>query len=187
MRKIKFILLSAFTIVFMATYFAVAAEVEKTQPSAPTVVPTTAGANVIPPASGTPPKETLEQAVPAPASSVAEVYNYNPVGKPDPFTPFIIIEKEKTEKKTVEKKEPVSIFPLQRADADRYRLVGIAGDEDHRVAIVEDSAKKFYPLFKGTRIGLRNGRVVEILADRVIIEEYEDKKTNRVILKLRKN
>lgn len=191
MRKIKIILLSAFTIVFMATYFTVAAEAEKNQPSVPANVPASApapaAANVTPPVSDVPAAKAPEQAVLAPASPAAEVYNYNPVGKPDPFAPFIIIEKEKAEKKTVERKDPLSIFPLQRADADRYRVVGIAGDEDHRVAIVEDSAKKFYPLFKGTRIGLRNGKVIEILSDRVVVEEYEGKKANRVILKLRKN
>ncbi|MDI6741988.1 MAG: pilus assembly protein PilP [Smithella sp.] len=193
MRKVKFILLSAFTIVFMATCFAVAAEAEKTQPSAqpstPVAAPATAAANVTPPASEGPAKPP-EQAVLVPASPTTEVYNYNPVGKPDPFTPFIVIEttdKKKIEKAKVERKDPLSIFPLQRADTDRYRVVGIAGDEDHRVAIVEDAAKKFYPLFKGTRIGLRNGRVVEILNDSVIVEEYEGKKANRVILKLRRN
>jgi type IV pilus assembly protein PilP len=194
MRRIKFISLSAFIIVLMAAYFAVAAEAEKNQPSAPVAVPATApataAANVTPPASNAP-AQTPEQAVLAPASPAAEVYNYNPVGKPDPFTPFIVIaapEKKKSDKDTkVEKKEPVSIFPLQRADTDKYRVVGIAGDEDHRVAIVEDSAKKFYPLFKGSRIGLRNGKVIEILNDSVIVEEYEGKKANRVILKLRRN
>ena len=76
---------------------------------------------------------------------------------------------------------------MQRAETDTYKVVGIAGDENHRVAIAEDAAKKFYPLLVGTRIGLRNGKVVEIMADRVIVEEYEGKKAKRVILKLRKN
>lgn len=176
-------MLSTFIIVSMAVCCAVAAEVEKTQPSAPA----TAASNVTQPASEVP-AQAPEQPVAVPMLPRTEVYNYHPVGKPDPFTPFIAIEttkKKKEDKK--ENKETVSIFPLQRSDTDRYRLVGIAGDEDQRVAIVEDSAKKFYPLFKGTRIGLRNGKVVEILADRVIVEEYEGKKANRVILKLRKN
>lgn len=194
MRRIKFISLSAFIIVFIAAYFAVAAEAEKTQPSVPAAVPATAPATTpanVPPPVAEGPAKPPEQAVLVPASPAAEVYNYNPTGKPDPFAPFIVIEttdKKKVDKdKKAEKKEPVSIFPLQRADADKYRVVGIAGDEDHRVAIVEDSAKKFYPLFKGTRIGLRNGKVIEILADHVVVEEYEGKKANRVILKLRKN
>ncbi|OGP89976.1 MAG: hypothetical protein A2031_06560 [Deltaproteobacteria bacterium RBG_19FT_COMBO_43_11] len=66
-------------------------------------------------------------------------------------------------------------------------MVGIAGDHIRRVAIVEDVAKKFYPLFKGTFIGLKNGRVVEIMSDRVIVEEREAKIAKRVILKLRKD
>jgi type IV pilus assembly protein PilP len=76
---------------------------------------------------------------------------------------------------------------LQRAEADQYRVVGIAGDKDHRVAVAEDDKKKFYPLVIGTRIGLRDGKVVEIMADRVIVEEIENKKAKRIILKLRKN
>ena len=79
------------------------------------------------------------------------------------------------------------MFPLQRAETEKYRVVGIAGDKDHRVAIAEDASKKFYPLLVGTHIGLYNGKVIEIMADRVIVEEYETKKPTRVILKLRKN
>ncbi|HNY51258.1 MAG TPA: pilus assembly protein PilP [Smithella sp.] len=121
----------------------------------------------------------------APPATPAPSYSYNPMDKPDPFKPFIEI--EKIEKKKAEKKAPDSIFPLQRAEADSYRVVGIAGTPEKRVAIVEDAAKKFYPLVQGTRIGLYDGKVVEITADRVIVEEYEDKKARRVILKLRKN
>ena len=79
------------------------------------------------------------------------------------------------------------MFPLQRDETENYRVVGIAGDKDHRVAIAEDTGKKFYPLVIGTHIGLYNGKVIEILADRVIVEEYQTKKAKRVILKLRKN
>jgi type IV pilus assembly protein PilP len=154
---------------------------------AATTVPAQSQVKPVPAATTVP---IQDKAQPASAANVtivstsADAYNYNPVGKPDPFRPFIVVEKVV---KKIEKKEPTSIFPLQRADTDRYRVVGIAGDEDNRVAIVEDAAKKFYPLLKGTRIGLRDGKVVEIMADRVIVEEYENKKAKRVILKLRKN
>ena len=154
--------------------------------------PQTAAANV----------PVQNQAQPAPAATAApdqnktppvttstsgDNYKYDPLNKPDPFQPFIAaetIEKKKAEKKVA---AATSIFPLQRADTESYRVVGIAGTEDHRVAIVEDAAKKFYPIIKGTRIGLYNGKVVEIMSDRVIVEEYEDKKARRVILKLRNN
>jgi type IV pilus assembly protein PilP len=119
------------------------------------------------------------------ASTSSESYSYNPAGKTDPFRPFIVV--EAAVKKPADKPVSTSIFPLQRAEADSYKVVGIAGSEDGRVAIVEDAGKKFYPLLKGTRIGLHNGKVIEIMADRVIVEEYDNKKAKRVYLKLRKN
>ena len=70
---------------------------------------------------------------------------------------------------------------------ESFRLVGIIGDDVRRIAVVEDSAKRFYPLFVGTRIGLRNGKVTDILADRLTVDEEDGKKTKRIILKLRKN
>ena len=48
------------------------------------------------------------------------------------------------------------------------------------MAIVEDGvAKKYYPLFVGTYIGLNGGRVVSILPDRVIVEEPFQKTRRR--------
>jgi type IV pilus assembly protein PilP len=116
-------------------------------------------------------------------------YSYNPAGKPDPFKPFI--ELDAAAKKKVEKAKPLPIFPLQRADIDEFKLVGISGDEQKRKAIVQDSKGKVYPVFIGTSIGLNNGRVVGILADRVIVEEKVKAragkpKTNRITIKLHK-
>ena len=52
---------------------------------------------------------------------------------------------------------------------------------------MEDGKLKFYPLLRGTHIGLRKGQVMEILADRVIVEEIDKNKTKRIILKLHKD
>jgi len=123
-------------------------------------------------------------AVPAIQTAVS-TYSYNPAGKPDPFRPFV--EEEVAAKKKAEKKTVSSIFPLQRLDVEQFKLVGIAGDQKRRIAMVEDITKKFYPLSVGTRIGMNNGKVVEILSDRVIVEEYKTKKAKRIILKLHKN
>jgi len=41
-------------------------------------------------------------------------------------------------------------------------------------------------LLKGTHIGLHRGKVLEIMADRVIVEEPDKRKTRRIILKLHK-
>lgn len=126
----------------------------------------------------------------APAVSQTQVskaaYRYNPQGKADPFKPFVDVQVTAAKK---EKAASVveSIFPLQKAGAENFNLVGIMGDETRRVAVVEDAAKKFYPLVVGTRIGLHNGKVTNILADRIIVDELDGKKTKRIILKLRNN
>jgi len=124
---------------------------------------------------------------------VAEVktapqYKYNPAGKPDPFKPFI--ELDMAAKQKLEKAKPLAMSPLQRAGTDQFKLVGISGDEKLRKAIVQDAKGKIYPLFIGTYIGLNNGRVVEVLADRVIVEEKfkaraGKTKANRIVMKLR--
>ena len=200
MKKIKFAIASTFIIIFGITIFAFATEVKKALPAASTVPVTPAATSkqiqqpvvptvpVVPAATS----KQIQQAPPlanvAPAVAPASIdnYSYDPSGKPDPFKPFIVIDVIAV-KQQVLKKAETSMFPLQRAETEKYRVVGIAGDKDHRVAIAEDATKKFYPLFIGTHIGLYNGKVIEIMADRVIVEEYETKKATRVILKLRKN
>jgi type IV pilus assembly protein PilP len=206
MKKIKFAIVSIFIIIFIIAIFASAAEVKKALPAVPTVPVNAAPAAtprqiqqppVPPAANGAPavaPKQiqqppSVVNVAPAVVPTSIDNYSYNPSGKPDPFRP--LVEAVKPEainvKKQVAKKAEASMFPLQRAETEKYRVVGIAGDKDHRVAIAEDSAKKFYPLLIGTHIGLYNGKVIEIMADRVIVEEYETKKAKRVILKLRRN
>jgi Tfp pilus assembly protein PilP len=114
---------------------------------------------------------------------------YHPVGKPDPFHPFtetdLVLQKKQEEdlkQKAAMKGRPIS--PLQQSEIGQFRLVGIAGDGKRRTAVVEDATvKKFYPLFVGTYIGTNEGRVAEILPDRVVVEERvetQDKKTKKM-------
>ena len=184
MKKIKFATTSIFIIIFIIANFTSAAEVKKALSAAPTLpaAPVAAPAAHVAPAVA--PTQIQQPPPPAPAS--IDNYSYNPSGKPDPFRPFIVVV-DVAAKQQVTKKAEASMFPLQRAETEKYRVVGIAGDKNYRVAIAEDAVKKFYPLFIGTHIGLYNGKVIEIMADRVIVEEYETKKAKRVILKLRKN
>lgn len=184
MRRIKFTFLTFIMVLLAVAPAALAVNVQKALSGAANAANATQAASNVPDQEGTQPAPAADATS---VSTPVEAYSYNPAGKPDPFRPFIMVETPEAKKQKVVKKEPLSMFPLQRAEAGTYRLVGIAGDEEHRVAIVEDSAKKFYPLLVGTRIGVRNGKVVEIMADRVIVEEYEGKKPKRVILKLRKN
>jgi type IV pilus assembly protein PilP len=141
--------------------------------------------NSIPPTAAAPDAIQPQTQQPAPAAQTQEnTYSYKPLMNIDPFRPFVEI--EVATKKKEEKKDLSSIFPLQRVETEKFRVVGIAGNQMRRVAMVEDAAKKFYPLFTGTHIGLHNGKVIEIMADRVIVEEQESKKVKRIILKLRK-
>jgi type IV pilus assembly protein PilP len=139
----------------------------------------------------------LAKPLPAAALPPAPTYEYNAAGKPDPFKPFMETDPAlKTKKEEdLRKKTPAQsgfISPLQRLDIGQFRLVGIAGDENRRTAIVADgTTKKFYPLFVGTYIGLNGGRVAAILPDRVIVEEKAEKqakkaKIRRMTVMLRK-
>lgn len=111
----------------------------------------------------------------APPKPIIPHYTYKWVGKPDPFKPFIDLgPKVKAMKKPAEKSAGLlPISPLQRLELSAIRVVGIAGDDRNRKAIVEDRQKKFYPIQVGTYIGTNNGMIKEILADRVIVEEKE--------------
>ena len=133
------------------------------------------------------PSAPAAPSTPAPAPAPAPPYSYQPTGKADPFVPFIELElalKKKQEedrklKAAGTKKMPVPVSPLQQAEIGQLRLIGIAGNDQKRTAIVEDGvAKKYYPLSVGTHIGPNGGRVVSILPDRVIVEErFQDETT----------
>jgi type IV pilus assembly protein PilP len=106
-----------------------------------------------------------------------------PCGKASPFMETDPAQKKKMEeeenrRRAASKDRPIS--PLQQADIGQFRLVGIAGDQNRRVAMVEDGiAKKYYPLFVGTYIGLNGGRVAAILPDRVVVEEKAEKQDKK--------
>jgi type IV pilus assembly protein PilP len=115
--------------------------------------------------------------IPVAGPAASSVFIYRAAGKSDPFRPFIETDlalkkkrEEELKKKPGMKIQPIS--PLQKAEIGQFRLVGIIGDEKGCMAIVEDGvAKKFYPLYVGTHIGLKGGQVASILPDRVIVEE----------------
>ena len=105
-------------------------------------------------------------------------YAYNPVGKPDPFKPFIQLTRG-----------PSSgpLTPLQKYEISQLKLVAIISSSEGNVGLIEDSAGKGYFLKKGTVIGKNDGKVTKILKDKVIIEEvYQDifghKKTQEISL-----
>jgi type IV pilus assembly protein PilP len=124
------------------------------------------------------PREKLEV-----AKKEEPEYTYNPAGKPDPFKPFIQLTPTKAGAKGV------PLTPLQRYETNQLKLVAIIAAREGNVALVEDSAGKGYFLKKGTAIGKNDGKVTQILKDRVVIQELEQDisgqaKQNEVLLYL---
>jgi len=112
-------------------------------------------------------------------------YSYNPVGKQDPFRPFIQLTSAKGGSKTG------PLTPLQKYDISQLKLVAIISSSGGNIALVEDVSGKGYFLKKGTWVGKNDGKVTKILKDKVIIEEvYQDifgqTKTNEVLIFLHK-
>ncbi len=108
-------------------------------------------------------------------------YTYNPLGKPDPFRPFIQISSSK------EYSRKVPLTPLQKYEISQFKLVAIIVIPEGNIALVEDQLGKGYFLKKGIEIGTNDGKVKQILKDKIIIEEvYEDifgqKKINEMSL-----
>jgi type IV pilus assembly protein PilP len=95
-------------------------------------------------------------------------FSYNPVGKVDPFKPFIQLTPEKLRKSAF-------LTPLQKYDISQLKLVAIITIPEGNVALVEDQQGRGYFLKRGIAIGRHEGKVKAILKDRVIIEEaYSD-------------
>lgn len=119
-------------------------------------------------------------------------YRYDPKGKTDPFKPFVRLELPTPSKKGPEQRKlSGNLTPLQRVALDKVRVTGIAGSSSKRVAMVEDGGGKGYIVYLGTLIGPDGGKVIQILPDRVVVEERHQEskgkeKSHRVALKLHK-
>lgn len=184
LRKSK-LLAGSLALAFLIAVSAAAAPAAA-PPAAPAAAPATAVASAIPAAAPATVKPE-EAAVEMPE------YRYDPKGKTDPFKPFVRLELPTAAKKGPEKKKYTgNLTPLQRVSLDKVRVTGIAGSQAKRVAMVEDGAGKGYIVYLGTLIGENGGRVIQILPDRVIVEEKVGEgskgkeKSHRVALKLHK-
>jgi hypothetical protein len=92
---------------------------------------------------------------------------FNSVIKRDPFKPFIKIFKKKEPEPEVSKSLP----PIKRYPLDQFKLVGIVWVGAKPRAMVVDPEKNTYVLGIGEEIGSKNGKVVEIKNNVIIVEE----------------
>lgn len=138
-----------------------------------------------------PPKKKL-------ASSIAKVkegekkeppYSYKAEGRRDPFKSLLLGRAAQKEK---EQKEMVKIVgPLQNYDLETLKLVGIVWGELGNFAIIEAPDGKGYTAYLNTPIGKHDGRIKEIMADKIVISESYinikgEKKDREMVIVLRK-
>lgn len=100
-----------------------------------------------------------------PAKNEEKEFTYDPVGKPDPFKPFIQLTPIR------ESSRGTPLTPLQKYDISQLKLVAIIIAPEGNIALVEDAAGKGYFLKRGVWIGKNDGKVTKILKDKVIVEE----------------
>jgi len=116
-------------------------------------------------------KKAPPATTPVTATAPQAPFSFSPAGKPDPFKPFVEAELAYRKRLELAKKKNLPLSPLQRAGVESFRLLGIAGNQQQRTALIADAAGKTYSLSVGTRIGLHEGKVVSIRSDRVLVEE----------------
>jgi Tfp pilus assembly protein PilP len=97
---------------------------------------------------------------------------YSPEGKRDPFKPFIRIIQE--EKQVTPR---VNLPPIKRYPLEEFRLVGIVQIGEQPKAMVVDPEKNTYVLGVGDEIGNKQGKIIEIRNNGILVEEkrvFED-------------
>ncbi|MFY0580347.1 pilus assembly protein PilP [Cystobacter fuscus] len=98
------------------------------------------------------------------------VYNYNPVGKRDPFrSPVEDIKAADT---------PVGAQPLTACtealcqwDIDQLKLVAVVTGDANPMAMVEDPMGRGHIVRRNSRMGRSGGKVTQILRDEVVVTE----------------
>jgi len=103
-------------------------------------------------------------------------YKYNPLGKPDPFKPFL---RTNPGPKKIEPKSRAKAIrpdecstPLECIDIGQLTLVAVVtGDDSSSWAMAQDASGIGYLLKKGMKVGYRGGKIVAILPEKVIIRE----------------
>jgi type IV pilus assembly protein PilP len=115
------------------------------------------------PASAPEEKPAAEVSVPVSApvkKAESSTYRYDPTNKPNPFRPFILVDKRLTEES-----------PLQRYDLGQISLKAVIWKVDQPRAMVEDPTGRGYVVQIGTDIGKNRGKIVKIEDRQVHVRE----------------
>lgn len=105
-----------------------------------------------------------------PAFEAGGDYQYEPVGKRDPFRPYrdakIGIGQVRAASRTPE--------PLERFDIKTLDVVAIVWSNDRPKALIQDPDKNIHSVVKGQRIGKNEGYVAEIREGEIVVIELYD-------------
>jgi type IV pilus assembly protein PilP len=120
-------------------------------------------------------KMVAEKSLTVKKTNISEAIDlYNPEGKLDPFEP--LFKKEPISlaagKKKIKRRKPLT--PLERINLSQLSLVGIIQSHSGNRALVQEASGKGYVVKKGTYIGTNSGKILQILKDRIIIEEESE-------------
>jgi type IV pilus assembly protein PilP len=91
---------------------------------------------------------------------------YDPAGKRDPFKPFI-----RLMDLPAAGPAPMVVPPLQRYPLDQFRISGIVWMSGKPQAVVVDPEGNTYFLGDGDRIGNKQGEIVEVRENGLLVEE----------------
>jgi Tfp pilus assembly protein PilP len=103
--------------------------------------------------------------------------------KIDPFAPRIG-RKDASVSAMKKSKKRIPRSPLEKMDLSQLKLVGVIIASSGNVALVEDLTGKGYVVEKGTTIGPNSGKVIQVLKNKVIVEEeIEDGSGRKIVLR----
>lgn len=114
-----------------------------------------------------------------PSQELEEGYVYDPGGRRDPFIPLIDIDKKPD---VGSKKAPRVLGTLESYDIPDFKLIAVIKKATGSfVGLVLATDNKTFTVRPGTTIGLRNGKVLEINSEKMVVEEYvEDYKGEKI-------
>jgi len=95
---------------------------------------------------------------------------YNPQGKLDPFEPLFQAKPIALAAKK-KKRRSAPPTPLEKVSLEQLKLVAIIRMPNENKALVQEATGKGYIVKKGTYIGLNSAKTIQILKDRIIVEE----------------
>ncbi len=119
------------------------------------------------------------------AQPEALVNVYDPTGKIDPFE--TVFKKRETADASLEnqakKRKRIPLTPLEQIELSQLKLVAVMIAPSGSRAMVEEASGKGYIIQNGTYIGKNSGRVIDILLDKIVVEEEVEDILGKLVIR----